>query len=61
MSLHFREKQEVNVEQLSSKNKEISDSCFESVQESDLEKQAGNSRLTEDNIPDKEYVDNTLH
>ena len=57
MNLHFREKQEVNAEQLSSKNREISDSYFQSEQESDLEKQAGNSQLTEDNILDEEYVD----
>ena len=56
-SLKFREECNIYAKQLSVKNRNISDGHFESVHESDLEKQAGNSRLTEDNILDKEYVD----
>ena len=57
MNSHFKEKHEINAEQLSLENIEISSDNFESVQESDLEMQIGNSQLTEDDIHDKEYLD----
>ena len=56
-SLKFREEHNIYAKHLSVKNSKISVGHFESEQESDLEKQAGNSQLTEDIILDKEYVD----
>ena len=56
-SLKFREEHNIYAKQLSVKIGKISVGHFQSEQESDLEKQAVNSQLTEDNILDKEYVD----
>ena len=55
--MKFREEDNIYTKQLPVKIRKISVGYFESEQESDLEKQAVNSQLTEDNILDKEYVD----
>ena len=52
-SLKFREEHNIYAKQLYVKNRKISNGHFESEQKSVLEKQAVNSRLTEDNILDK--------
>ena len=56
-SWKFREEDNIFAKQLPVKIRKISVGHFESEQESDLEKQAVNSQLTEDNTLDKEYVD----
>ena len=56
-SLKFREEHNIYAKQLYVKNNKISDGHFEFEQESDLEKQAVNSQLTEDIFLEKEFVD----